>query len=145
MKEYLIQLKYAGRLGRSAIGYLRMTEVSQQKTSASLSASECQFQIENSRKAENGLSESLSTRVLVLNRKFLEGRKCVCSTRAYAINMCLKMKDQTSKEKMLTQSGQYFQPLLSPETIGITRTKPKTHKTLHPETHCLLPISPSKR
>lgn len=56
--------------GRSTVGCVRMTGVSQHKA-----------------------SEGLSALVLVLDRKFLEGKECVCSTMACAITMCLKRKD----------------------------------------------------
>lgn len=37
----VVEVQYACRLGRSAVGYIRMIEVSQHKTSEGLSASEC--------------------------------------------------------------------------------------------------------
>lgn len=81
------------------------------------------------------------------------GRQSVsCSTMACAISMYLQMKHQTSREKMLTLSGQYCRLLLSPGTTGMSgnhfnymdkATGPQ--KNLYPDTCCLLPISASKR
>lgn len=100
-----------------------MTEVSQHTTSEGLSASECYILIEISWKAENVFA---ALRLVQL--------------------ICLKMKDQTSREKMLTSSGQYFQPLSSTGTTEMSdnhlnymdkATNPQ--KTpLHPETDTLL-------
>lgn len=79
------------------------------------------------------------------------GRQSIsCSTMACAISKYLQIKHQTFKT--LTLSGQYCQPLLSPGTTGMSGNHLNymdkaigPQKNLHPDTCCLLPISPSKR
>lgn len=70
--------------------------------------------------------KGLSASVLVLDRKFLEGRECVCSTTVCAINVCLKRKDQTSGTTEMSENNlNYMDKATNPQ------------KNPHPETHYL--------
>lgn len=79
--------------------------------------------------------KGLSASVLVLDRKFLEGRECVHSTMACAINVCLKRKDQTSGTTEMSDNHlNYMDKATNPQKTRILR-----------HTTCLLPSPLSKR